>query len=129
MCSLCRKSIKGHAQASTSAAVYHSGPFPTVDPTQLSSNTSSSDEVSDTTSCIAESSGFLAPNADIGTLNQTLAILGETPIQKRKAPASVDYAQQKMRRIQMTVQRTVEAVTGHTGQGIIPDSEQEILTQ
>ena len=73
-----------------------------------------------------ESSGFLAPNADIGALNQTLAIHGETPIQKRKATASVNYAQQKMRKIQTTVQRTVEAATG---QGIIPDLEQEILTQ
>ena len=126
MCSLCRKGIEGRAQASTSAAVHHHDPFPTVEITELSSNTSSSDEVSDTTSRMDESSGFLAPNADIGALNQTLAILGETPIQKRKATASVNYAQQKMRKIQTTVQRTVEAATGRS---VTPDSEQEMLTQ
>ena len=49
MCSLCRKSIESHAQGGASVAVYHHDPFPMVDPTELSSNTSSSDEVSDTT--------------------------------------------------------------------------------
>ena len=102
--------------------IYHHDPFPTVEPTQLSSNTSSSDEVSDTTSRKDESSGFLAPNADIGALNQTLAILGETPIQKRKATASVNYAEQKMREIQTTIQRTILATTG---QCVTPDSEQD----
>ena len=70
-----------------------------------------------------ESSGFLAPNADIGAaLNQILVILGETPIQKRKATASVNYAEQKMREIQTTIQRTILATTG---QCVTPDSEQD----
>ena len=89
LCSLCIQSIEGRARASTSAAVYHHGPLPTVDTTQISSNTSSSDEVYDTTTRMDESSGFLAPGADNGALNKTLSKHGETPIQKRKATVSI----------------------------------------
>ena len=77
---------------------------------------------------------FVSPDHELSLLNQTLVVIGESPIIKRKASTSVHYVEKKARSIESSVIRKLELETGNptaeiTEQEPVNNPESEMLEQ
>lgn len=64
---------------------------------------------------------FISPDHELLQLNESLTILGESPVVKRKACISLNYSKSKVRSVEAVVKRKLELISGNA----IEESEAE----
>ena len=64
---------------------------------------------------------FISLDHELSILNESLTVLGESPVVKRKAGVSVKYSKNKVRSVESAVKRKLELITGTA----IEESEEE----
>jgi hypothetical protein len=65
-------------------------------------------------SSATQEDAFVSPGHELSVLNASLCILGESPIEKRKAANQKFYGAEKARKISVAVKRRIELGTGST---------------
>ena len=68
--------------------------------------------------CNIPDDDFVSPEVELSELNQSLSVLGESPVVKQKVYTQVKYAHEKVKSIHASVKRKLELISGN----IIPDN-------
>jgi len=62
--------------------------------------------------CASAAEAFVSPEHELSLLNSSLHMIGESPVVKRKINTRVKYVKDKVTRIQTSVKRKIELITG-----------------